>query len=290
MIKISNIHKGEILAVLSGLMYGLVGYFGVQIISLGNTVPNMSAWRYMVATLIILIILIPRYKTISINLKDALRLLTYGTIFYAPCSILYFYSCQYINTGVAMVIFFSSPAVVILLNRILYNSKLNKLYYLSVATIFIGLVLLTDFDDAQLNFTGIMLAIGASVGYGCYITACQDTNQLDPIISTMIVTFGCTILGLITSAIEGSLHIPETSNEWMNIFNMALITTVFPILLLFKSMQYISGTKAAILSVLEPVFVVIFGMILLDETVTIQQGIGLVIVLGGALIALQCKK
>ena len=71
---------------------------------------------------------------------------------------------------------------------------------------------------------------------------------------------------------------------------MALISTALPILLLLEAMKYISSTKASILSVLEPLFVVIFGVILLDEQISLAEGCGVVIVLAGAMLALRCKK
>jgi drug/metabolite transporter (DMT)-like permease len=57
-------------------------------------------------------------------------------------------------------------------------------------------------------------------------------------------------------------------------------------LLLLKALKYIDAEKAATLSVLEPVFVLIFGIILLDEKITFIQTIGTIIVLLGALMVL----
>ena len=135
-----------------------------------------------------------------------------------------------------------------------------------------------------------MLGLLSAFGYGCYVAACRNISKLDPILSTIIVSLGCTFTAAIFAIIDGSFTVPQGISTWGNIFGMALISTALPILLLLEAMKYISSTKASILSVLEPVAVVIFGILLLDETVSIMQGIGVVVVLGGALLTLKCKR
>ena len=56
------------------------------------------------------------------------------------------------------------------------------------------------------------------------------------------------------------------------------------------SLKYISSERASILSVLEPVFVVIFGVILLGETLHPWHAVGVVFVLLGAMITLFSHK
>ena len=287
---LSNIHKGELYAAISGLMYGLIGYFGVQIINAGNTISNMSAWRYIVASIIAAMIFFSKNKKITINKSDLFKIFIYGAIFYAPCSMVFFYASEYIGTGISMVIFFTYPAIVILLNRMLYKTQINRLYYLSIAIIFLGMILLADFSDAQLNMIGIIFALFSALGYGCYITACQNISNTDPVLSTCVVSMGCAFAGIVFAIYQGTFYIPSGAITWLNIIGMASICTALPILLLLEAMKYISSTKASILSVLEPVFVVIFGMILLNEQISTMQGLGVVIVLGGALLALRCKR
>jgi drug/metabolite transporter (DMT)-like permease len=86
--------------------------------------------------------------------------------------------------------------------------------------------------------------------------------------------------------VDSSFHVPSGLNNWFNIIGIGLLCTAIPILLLLKALQYIDAEKAATLSVLEPVFVLIFGIILLDEKVTFIQIMGTIIVLSGALMVL----
>lgn len=287
---LSNIHKGELYAIISGLMYGLVGYFGVNIINAGNSVGNMTFWRCFISAIIAVIIMLPRCNRLEIKKSDSFKIFIYGAIFYGPCSMLFFYASSYIGTGLAMVIFFTYPAIVVLINRFLYKNPISKIYYISITVILVGMFFLADFGDTKFSIIGIILGLFSALGYGCYMVSSQNIVNVDPVLSTCVVSLGCAFAGIIAAMVQGAFSIPYEMSTWMNIFGMAIISTTLPILLLLEAMKYISSTKASILSVLEPVFVVIFGMILLGEQISLMQGFGVVIVLGGAMLALKCKK
>ena len=68
------------------------------------------------------------------------------------------------------------------------------------------------------------------------------------------------------------------------------MATVIPILLMLYGLKYISSEKASILSVLEPVFVVIFGILLLGESLRFLSAVGIVLILAGALMTLFSHK
>lgn len=97
-----------------------------------------------------------------------------------------------------------------------------------------------------------------------------------------MVSFGCMLTSLIFCFVDGSFEVPQTIHVWTNITGMGLICTALPILMLLQSLKYISSEKASMLSVLEPVFVVILGVILLGESMAILQAIGAVVILSGA--------
>lgn len=105
-----------------------------------------------------------------------------------------------------------------------------------------------------------------------------------------MVSVGCMITCSMFSFIDNSFSMPCALNDWINIMGIAIICTALPILLLLQALKYIKSEKAAILSVTEPLFVVIFGIILLGERVSATQIMGAMIVLSGALITVFSSK
>lgn len=284
-------YKGEIYATLSGLMYGLVGYFGIQIINDGHTIATMTFWRCITSALIAFIILKVRGYKLALYSPDVLKVFIYGAVFYGPSSILYFYASQHIGTGLAMVIFFIYPAIVVIINRVLYKIHISPIYYISIATIVGGMVLLADLGKGEFDLFGIILGLLSSLGFGAYVALCKTVEKIDPITSTFVVCLGCAFAGIIFALVgDRTFSIPCTMSSWIDIVVFSLVSTTLPILLFLESIKYISSTKASILSVLEPIFVIAFGVLLLDEKINFVQCLGVLIILVGAVIALRLKK
>lgn len=284
--KLFNVRqKGALYAMASGLLYGLVGYFGMSIIKADHSASNMTFWRFLMASLVMGILLLPKIKVLRENYLEMIKMVIYGGIFYGAGSILYFISSQYIGTGLSMVIFFTYPAIVMFLNWLIHKKKITKIYYLSIIIIAGGLVLLSSNGEFRLDAIGISLSILYAILYSFYMIFSKYT-KLPALVSTFMVSIGCAIAGLIFALIDGSLTVPNTTIVWLNILAMAVVCTAAPILLLLEGLKHTSAEKASILSVLEPVFVVIFGMILLGETMSGLQAIGVATVLVGAIITL----
>jgi len=285
---LSDEQRGSLYAVISGLCYGFLGYFGVNLMNADLSVTNMLFWRFFLAALFMLPIVVLQYKNIFSSFKENLKIVFYGMAFYSTSAIAYFIGSKYIGTGLTMVVFFIYPAIVMLFNCILYNAKISKMYYLAFSMIIIGVVLLADLQELELDFLGIGFGILSALCYACYVVGSKRSN-VSPVASTFMVSIGCMVTCLIFSCLECSFFVPTYSNNWINIVGMALVCTALPILLLLEGLKYISSEKASMISVLEPVFVVIFGIILLGETVSNMQIIGTVTVLSGALTALFSK-
>ena len=282
---LSNYQTGALYAITSGLCYSLLGYFGVTIMQAGSSVFNMLFWRFLISALFALIILIPKYKTILLSPKAILKVLISGMAFYGTSSIAFFMASVYIGTGLAMVIFFIYPAIVMIVNIVFYKAPFSKIYCVAFLIIIIGLTLLVDMQDFALDIIGVGLGIATAIFYAIYMVMSEKV-EVHPILSTLMVSIGCMITCFISSLVDSSFSVPSGLNNWFNIIGIGLICTAVPILLLLQALKYIDAEKASTLSVLEPVFVLILGIILLDEKVTSTQILGTIIVLSGALMVL----
>ena len=111
------------------------------------SVTNMLFWRFFLAALFMLPIVVLQYKNIFSSFKENLKIVFYGMAFYSTSAIAYFIGSNYIGTGLTMVVFFIYPAIVMLFNCILYNAKISKMYYLAFSMIIIGVVFLADLQE-----------------------------------------------------------------------------------------------------------------------------------------------
>lgn len=249
------------------------------------SISTMLFWRFLVSSVFMLIIFMFQLKTIRASMREMGKVLVFEAGFYSACSITYFMASTYLGTGLSMVIFFSYPAVVIFLNRILYRIPIQKMSYFAIGLIFLGIVLLVDLDEAAFDLMGILFGVATALLYAGYILASKK-SQVSPISSALLLSIGCTVMCGLAALWDNSFAIPESGTAWINILGIGILCTALPILFLLAGLKRISSEKAAILSVLEPVVVVVVGILFLHEYITTLQVFGILTILSGAVITL----
>jgi drug/metabolite transporter (DMT)-like permease len=277
--------KGIVCVTLSGLLYGFVGYFGVSALTATASIPNMLFWRFLIALIFIGLFLLPHLSKFKENRAALFGVFTAGALFYGSSTYAFFSASKTIGTGMSMVIFFTYPAVVIFCNWLFYRKIIAREYIYAIVLISLGLLLLTEFQ-LGFNVEGILLSLFSALGYAFYIIASKKNAGLHPLISSWMVCAGCCFFALIFSLLDHSFTLPTDPVFWVNSLGLGIISTALPILLLLQGIQFISSEKAAILGVLEPVFVAITGVMLLGEELGMMQIIGIIIVLSGATLSL----
>lgn len=281
--------KGELYAITSGLSYSLIGYFGMSMYNAGLSINNMLFWRFLLTGVIVGFLVITRTKAIRINYSQLAMVLFLGAPLYCLGSITCFIAFKYIGTGLTLVIFFTYPAFVMFANWLLYRTHISRTYYISVIIIIIGLLLLVDINQFKFDMIGIGFSLISSVSYASYIVVSKKVANIDAMISTFLVSIISAIICLILAIMDESYFMPLNFEVWLNIAGVAIICTAIPIILFLASIKYISSEEASILSVLEPVFVVIFGVTLLGEKISTLQFLGVTTILAGALMTLFSK-
>lgn len=287
MIVFSNQLRGTFLVAFSGVLYGLLGYLGTRLIDENFSIENMLFWRFFVAMLWMLgTLLIKKISFQDISPHSSLiKIIFFAAITYSGSSIFYFLATQEIGTGVAMVIFFSYPMFVAIFAWALTNWEINKLAILSLIMVLIGLIFLKGHGKNTLNLIGVFYALVGSLFYAVYVYGSQNmTRAIDSTRLTMLICLANTLIFLTMACYTNSLSLPHTLTAWICVVAIGIITTALPIQLLLDGLKYISPIKASILSVLEPVVTVIVGLLLLNETISPAQSLGVMIVLLAAVL------
>jgi drug/metabolite transporter (DMT)-like permease len=287
--KLSSNQLGSFYAIFSGLLYGFIGFFSFKIMQEGVSIPSMMFWRFAISALVISPFVIIKKSFSNCHLKDCFKGFFFGAIFYCLSPIFFCMASRYIGTGLSMVIFFVYPLIVIAANVFLYKVKVSKIYHLSITIILIGLLFIVDLSVVNFNITGITLSILSGLFYAFYIVGSKK-NTLNPLVSTLMVSIGCMSTSLILTIFDNSFISSLNLNALSYLVGYGTICSAFPILIFLESLKYISAEKAAILSVFEPVFVVIIGVILLGEVLSVAETVGVFAVLLGAMIAMLDKK
>jgi drug/metabolite transporter (DMT)-like permease len=278
-----NLNRGFLLTAVSGTLYGFLGYFGAHLSQSGFTVCSFLFWRFLIATLAVVLIMALKGEKLNSNWKTILLSFFMGVAFYSGSAAFYFFSSHWIGTGLAMVVFFSYPAFVVLLSWMKDRKPLTNSTLISLGFIFFGLTLLAEQQEFHWDWRGVGFALIAAVSYALYIFFSKNQiHKLSTLASTGLVSIGSAGTFLIISLFEESLRMPANWIDWGNVLGIGLICTAIPILFLLEGLKTLDAGRASIISVLEPVVTVVVGATLLGEILSSRQMIGILVVLASA--------
>lgn len=283
---LNNEQKGAALVIASALVYGFLYYFGANIMRENYSPYNVMFWRFLTASSVLFLVLLPRLQKIRVTKKQIFLPLITSAPFHGTATSLYFLSSTYIGGGPAEVLLFTHPVVVLLFNRFVNNAKIAKVCYVAIAFIICGIALLADFGGATFNLEGILIGLAAAIFFGFYIVASKSNTAIDPVLSAFLVCFGSVIICLIFALTNGSFLVPNSAKIWFNIFCLGAFCTALPIMLFLKGLRFIASEKAAIISMLEPPMLILVSYILLTEKVTLMQFCGILVISISTLVVL----
>ena len=265
--------KGLILAVLSAVLYGSLPIIGLKITATGLSIEAMLFFRFILS-FILLACLFPS-AVFSVN-KKMFKQFCFAVLGYVVSSFFYFKSAEYIDTGLAMTVFFIYPMILALINYVLLRETLPMSQKLGMVFAFVALLFLTDFKfHYQGNmFIGFMLGIIGGTGYALYVFLTRSTG-LPPITVTAWVCFGAALFFAVQSLMTKTLAAPPLSVVWY-LAALPIICTVLPIIFFIQAASLIGTIKTSLISILEPATTLALGMFFLSEQITCVQAVGLV--------------
>lgn len=282
-------NKGIIFTALSALLYGSIGIFGMRLLDKGLSVSDMLFWRFLCSCLLLIpmVFIFSRSIFKLKNKKSLVILFLVGGIFQGLSTVFYFESSKFIGTGLAMVLFFTYPIFVTALALFIKKIPIQRNIFLALLLIIIGCTLISNiYATSNFDFRGLLLALLSGFAYGFYVFFSKELSKnISPLLSTLCVCLGTiSALALYIFITPPALNWPQTQETWLLIWLFALIGTVLPVLFLLVGMNYLSATKASIISVLEPVAVLVVGALLLDEPLAPIQIIGAFIILASTIL------
>lgn len=276
--------KASLLVALSGILYGFLGFLGTKLLEEEIDISTMLFWRFFIAGVCMFPFIIKNNsakKLFSIDKPILFFTLILGAMGYAGSSGLYFVACEYTGTGLAMAIFFSYPIVIALTTWVTEKNHFNFKTLALLIIMTLGLGLLRDTSESSISLLGIGFGIASAISYAGYmiITKKYASGSLDSTMQTMLVSFGSAILFLILSLKSGSFFVPHTLKAWIYLVGLSVFVTALPIQLMIEGLKQISSMRASIISVLEPVVTVFVGILLLEESLTMIQALGIMTIL-----------
>ena len=267
--------------VVSMTIFGTLGLFVRHIpVSSGE----LALYRAVLAALLIAVFLIvTRQKIPFANIKKEVPLLLASGVAMGINWILLFQAYKYTTVSLATLSYYFAPVIVTVVCPILFREKLTGKQIVCFVMSTVGLVLLTGIGDigGGNDFIGILFGLRAAVFHAIVILLNKFIKNVEGIHRTFLQFISAIVTLLpyvmLTSGVTlGSMN----GFGWVNLLIVGLIHTGVTYCMYFSSLKELPGQKAAILSYIDPLVAVLISVTILGETMTWQQVVGGILILG----------
>ena len=216
--------------------------------------------------------------------KDALKSSVLG-IFYFIGIGSYLASVAFMPVGLAVLILYTFPILVILGSALLDKRKPSLLEFSALVIAFIGLFIALDINTDSTKPIGILLATLAALGVT--INMLGSANILKRVefpIFSLYQALIITIISALFVIFTGGIAFPDSPKGWL-ILMVMLISFIIAYISVYTSLRVIGAVRTSTIMNLEPIMTIIFAIALLQEQMTIEKFIGGIIVLFAILLA-----
>ena len=201
------------------------------------------------------------------------------------------FGLTYVSATVCSVLISTIPVFATIGAWLIFKERLKLVNYAGIILSFIGVLVFILNSDGRLNFNikglgFLMLAVLTAVGYN--LTLSRLVGHYSPVYIVGVQNLIGAILFLPLFVILDFHHFfstPFTFNMFKPIIELAVFASCGAFILFAFSVQKMGITKANVFSNCIPVFTAIFSFIILGEKLTIQNIIGMAIVIAGLLMS-----
>lgn len=265
-------------------MVGFMPILARYLYGAGIDAPSMLLWRYTIALPALLIAAAAmRLDWVAAWRGGAWRIVLVGATLGAGQTICFWESIKTLDTSIAVLLFYTYPALTMLLDRILFRRPIRPVSAACVAVILAGAALITlpGLKSGTIDPRGLAWAIPAPLIYVLYLAAnsvlLRRHKPLTGAISLylgMALTFGA-------ACVARGLDVPTEPETWLVVLFVALGPGALVITLFSYSVPRLGPSSYAIIANIELVTVIAVGVSLLGEAMTPERaGGGLLIVAG----------
>lgn len=226
--------------------------------------------------------------------RAALRgVLLFGLVAIAICQALYFVAASRLPVGVAILLEFSGPALVVIYQRFVLRQAVRRSAFLGIVMAMVGLCCVVEiWSGVSLDALGLACGVGAAVGNAAYFLIIDRlTGDADPLLISTGGMFAAAVLlapiampwrtpwhELGASVALAHFSVPG----WVVALALVLFSTVVSYVLGGMAVQRLSAPVAAGLAYVEPISACVLAWVLLGQSLGTVQILGGVVVLFGA--------
>lgn len=283
------------LALSSAAAFALSGPLAKSLLDSGWTPAAVVSVRVGGAFLLLIVpTLIILLRTGLPTLRQTRRLLFYGIVAVAGAQLCFYSAVQYLSVGVALLLEFSAPVLLIFWHWWRTRSAPTRPVLIGAGVAMIGMVFVLDlFTGLRLHPIGVLWGLGAALCLCAYFILSDDVDPsvtTSPLLMTTVGT-GVGSLVLLTAGGLGLLPFATSTADavlagqtlpwWAPMLTLVGVAAAFAYLAGIMAVRKLGSSLASFVALTEVIFAVLFSVVLVGQRPSVSQLVGGALVLTG---------
>ena len=272
--------KGIIYTILSGLLYGFAPVICGLTYAYGNNATSTAFFRGLFVLPILAILMIKNKISFKLPLNDFIKILTVSLFGQVITTILLYGSIEYVGAGTSTTLHFLYPLVVTLICHYVYKDVLTKKHIIALSIALLGIAMFLDVNDLT-KITGVIMAIASSITFAIYLVGVEKLHlsKINDLKLTFYISLCMCVCTYIYGTFTNTLVLNQPIQSYIYLILIAILAQLCAVTFLKKGIEILGSSMASLLSMFEPVTSVIFGVLLLNEELTLLKVVGCVLIL-----------
>ena len=274
---------GIFLVLVSAVSFGLMPIFARLAYYQGVGVDELLFVRFLLAFLIMGAVY-SNQRLVLPTRRDLVALIFLGGLLYFLQSTLYFNSLLYSPIAIVELVLYTYPVFVTVGAFALGLESVSRPLIAAIVIALVGLFLIANPLGNSIGF-GVVLVLGASLTYTVYIlVGSRVLKRVGGDVAALIVMGAASVSFGLTGVLTGSIRLKWSVAGWFWVLVMSLICTVIAVTTFFMGLSRVGPSRAALISLIEPVVAVFVALLLFGNALTTSQWFGGLLILIAAAI------
>lgn len=221
------------------------------------------------------------------NWRDTVSLVIFGVFGMALCQYTYFRSIVIAGAGIATVLQYLAPSMIIIYLLLRYGKRTTRGELISVILALAGTICLMGNDGFSVeSFRSDVLFWGLLSAVGVAVYSVSPVRLLATYGTVPMVGWGMLISGIVAGLLFQQPHSYAEWDVWTMIgcFNVVFLGTIVSFNAYLEGVKRIGAVSGSILSSVEPISAAFFGWALLDNQFSLLGIIGMAMIIGTVII------
>ena len=281
----------------SAAAFALSGSFGHALLEDGWSPAALVAARVGGAFLVLIVPCVLLIRRVGLpSLRQSGRLAVYGVVAVAGAQLFYFSALQYLSVGVALLLEYLAP-VVLIGWRWAHGDRPTPAIGVGAGLALVGLALVLDVRHGlTVSAVGIAYGLGAMLCLAAYFVLAETKEGVEPVPPLLLTTAGTGVGALVLLVVGATGLLPLAASTgattlagtsvpwWVPMSLLILVSAVLAYLTGIVAVRRLGSAVASFVALTEVLFAVVFAAVLLGQVPGAGQVLGGLLVLVGIVV------